>query len=457
MEREQYQQLAIGAGILAVIIAITSGRLPRWVRVMLVVGVAAIAAGAGLLAYRYATTPTTLTVVAGSLDGDAPRLMSAVAAKMTSTGSTVRLKVIDKGTTLEAVKAFAAGEADLAIARADTGNLSDARTVVTATHAIVMIVVPPGSSIESMDELKGKTVGVIGGELNHQIVAALTKEYDLGAAKVHFKDIALADVAQALKSKQVVAILVVMPVTEKYLGMLRELFPRNAKKPLGIVPIESAGAIAAVARAYESYDLPKGTLRGSPAVPDDDMTTLRVPFYLVANRKLSDDVVGALTKAVMDTRRDLVGEFPLLAQISAPSTDKDAFIPIHPGAAAYFDGDQKTLFDRYGDQFFYGSMILGSLMSILAAAWKFMTKDAEDETQRPLDRLYALVDQINEARSETDLAKIESSVDEILKPALDRISAGGADAAETNVLGLATHRLEYLLSQRRTALSARPG
>ena len=34
-------------------------------------------------------------------------------------------------------------------------------------------------------------------------------------------------------------------------------------------------AIAEKERAYESFDVPKGTLRGSPPVPEDDLTTLR--------------------------------------------------------------------------------------------------------------------------------------------------------------------------------------
>ena len=35
---------------------------------------------------------------------------------------------------------------------------------------------------------------------------------------------------------------------------------------------------------------------------------------------------------------------------------------------------KKTFFDKYGDQIFYGSMLLGTLTSLFAAAWKFMTK-----------------------------------------------------------------------------------
>ena len=107
----------------------------------------------------------------------------------------------------------------------------------------------------------------------------------------------------------------------------------------------------------------------------------------------------------MDARRDLSADFPILTQISAPDTDKDAFIPIHPGAAAFFEGDAKTIFDKYGDQFFYGSMLFGSLVSILAAIWKFMTR-SHPTAQRPLLQLYALMGQISASRDSSELTSV---------------------------------------------------
>jgi TRAP transporter TAXI family solute receptor len=449
----QWLKLAVGTALIAGVAAISTGRLPRWLRIAVIVAVVVLASGVGLFAYRQATQPTTLTVAAGSMDGESARLMSAIAARLNVTGAPVRLKVLDKGTVLEAVKTFSAGQADLAIARGDIGDLSAARTVVRVTHAVVLIVTPPGSPVESIDDLKGKTVGVIGADVNQRVVAAITDEYDLDRAKVRFTDLAPKDGPHAVQSKQVQAVLVVMPISEKYLAMLRDLFPQNAKLKPGLVPIESAGAIAAVARSYESYDLPKGTIRGSPPVPDDDLTTLRVPFYLVANNKLDNDVVTALTKAIMETRRDLMGEHPLLAHVSTPSTDKDALVPIHPGAAAYFDGDQKTFFDKYGDQIFYGSLLLGSFTSLLAAVWKFMIKDVGQPEASPLIRLYELSGDIRAAGNEADLAETEQRIDDILRRELERYASGDADSGESAALGLATHRLEYLIGQRRAALS----
>jgi hypothetical protein len=98
-------------------------------------------------------------------------------------------------------------------------------------------------------------------------------------------------------------------------------------------------------------------------------------------------------------------------------------------------------------------MLLGFAASMLAATWKFMTKGSYDPRESPLMRLYGLMDKIGAARSETELADAERDIDEILKLELAKHSSGNAEAAESAALGLATHRLERLIGQRRTALN----
>ena len=134
-----------------------STKLPRWLRAVLLVGVVILAAGAGLFAYRYFTRPVTLTVAVGSIDGEAAKAMSAMAGEFVSTNAPVRLKVIDSGTALEAANAFSSGKVDLAVVRGDVGDLSQAQAVVVVSHMVVLIIAPPGSSIDSMDKLKGRT------------------------------------------------------------------------------------------------------------------------------------------------------------------------------------------------------------------------------------------------------------------------------------------------------------
>src|SRR6202165_1232703 len=254
---------------------------------------------------------------------------------------------------------------------------------------VALVIAPPGSSIDGIDKLKGHRVGVIGGDTNSRIVDVLSKEYGLDRAKV-FKDIPLPDARRAIQSKEVGALLVVIPLAEKCLSLVRDLFQHGPKALPVLIPIESAGAIAEAERAYESFDVPKGTLRGAPPVPDDDLTTLRASLYLVASKTLGSDLIGTLAKTIMSVRRELLGEQPIFAQIAAPSTDADAYLPLHPGAAAFYNGTQQSFMDEYGNWIYLTPMILGGAATVLAAAWKFLGLGEPAIQQGPLGFFYAL-------------------------------------------------------------------
>jgi TRAP-type uncharacterized transport system substrate-binding protein len=432
-----------------------SRKLPLWVRFFLLAGVAILAAGAGLFGYRYFTRPVTLTLAVGSIDGEAAKAMSALASRLVTTNAPVRLKVIDSGTALEAADAFSSGKVDLAVVRSDVGDLSQAQAVLVVTHAVVLIVAPPGSSIDSMDKLKGHTVGVVGGMANSKIVEVLTKEYDLARAKVAFKNLTPADARQAVQSKSVGALLIVIPLTEKYLSQVRGLFAAGPKSAPVMIPIESAEAIAGTERAYESFDVPKGTLRVSPPDPDDDVTTLRATLYLVANKKLGTDLMTTFTQTILSARRDLLGEQPIFAQIAGPSTDQDAFLPLHPGAAAYFNGNQQSFMDEYGNWIYLTPMVLGGAATMLAAAWKFLGLGSQT-SEGPLDSLYALGRRIRKAATEAELSGIEEEIDDILSAERAKSADGDENAVDAATLNVAAHRLEGLIHDRRAVLTKRP-
>jgi len=281
----------------------------------------------------------------------------------------------------------------------------------------------------------------------------LTKEYDLVPA--NFKNIALTDVKQAIQSKQVSALLVAIPLAEKYLSLVRGFFQLDHKKIPVLIPIDSAAAIAEAERAYESFDIPKGAVRGSPPVPDDDLTTLRVSLYLVANKKLGTDLVTSLTQAIMSARRNLLREQPIFAQITAPSTDQDAYLPLHPGAAAVYNSTTQSFMDEYGNWIYLTPMVLGGAATLLAAAWKFLGV-GKPATQGPLDSLYALARRIRNVGSEAELSTIEEEIDEILTAEHAKSANGDETAVDDATLNVAAHRLESLIHDRRALLAKRP-
>jgi hypothetical protein len=250
--------------------------------------------------------------------------------------------------------------------------------------------------------------------------------------------------------------LLVLPLTERYLTLVKSLFREGPNSSPVLIPIDSAGAIAEVKGPYESFDIPKGTLRGAPPVPEDDVTTLRVGFYPVANKHLSPSLVAELTKQLMSVRRDLLGEQPLLAGIAAPDTDTDAFfIAVHPGAAAFYNGTEESFMDRYGNAIYLTPILLGAMASVFAAAWRFLGVRPLDPGQATLDMLCGLPGRIRKTDNEAELASIEEEVDAILHAQLARAADHEESTSEAHALIAAAHRVDNLIHHRRMVLAAR--
>src|SRR5215813_8928899 len=179
-------------------VGIDSIKLPLWLRIAVVAGLLAIAVAASLFAYRWYFRPVTLSIAVGSLDGEAPKVVSAIASRLAATNAPVRLKVVETAGALESANAFSSGKTDLAIVRGDVGDLSQAQAIVVLAQAVALLIAPPGSPITDMAGLKRMTVGVVAGDTNQKIVGILTKSYDLERANVVFKNLALDDVRRAL-------------------------------------------------------------------------------------------------------------------------------------------------------------------------------------------------------------------------------------------------------------------
>src|SRR5579871_2112080 len=191
-------------------IRIEGARLPIWLRVAVVLAVVVLTAAATLLAYRWYVRPVTLSIAVGSYDGDAPKIVSALASRLVVNNASVRLKLIETSGPIESAQAFSSGKTDLAVVRGDVGDLSQAQAIVVLAQAVALLVAPPGSTITDMAGLKRATVGVVAGDTNQKIVSVLAKAYDLDRANVVFKGIALDQVRRALETKEIRAALFVM-------------------------------------------------------------------------------------------------------------------------------------------------------------------------------------------------------------------------------------------------------
>jgi hypothetical protein len=102
-------------------------------------------------------------------------------------------------------------------------------------------------------------------------------------------------------------------------------------------------------------------------------------------------------------------------------------------------------------------MIFGGLVSVGAAAWKFLREGEPGKNEQALDLLYALGRRIRSADSETELSEIERDIDKVLQMQRVKAAAGDENALDVTMLNVAAHRLQSLVHDRRMLLAARPG
>jgi hypothetical protein len=280
-------------------------------------------------------------------------------------------------------------------------------------------------------------VGVVAGDTNQKIVSVLTV----------FKTVALDQVRRAFDTKEMGRPLRYTAERQILVAGTRAIPAERENRSSPDPDRECRGNCREGARLRELRHL-----RGAPPVPEDDVTTLQVSFYLVGKKSLDNDMIAGFTQAITSARRDLLAEWPILAQFKAPDTDAGAYLPVHPGAAEFYNDNQQTFLDKWSNAIFLAPMALGALATVLAAAWQFLRSGELKPSEPALDSLYALGRRIRHAENEKELLEIENQIDEVLRA--QRASADEDEyALDAATLNVAAHRLENLIHDRRAMLA----
>ena len=148
-----------------------------------------------------------------------------------------------------------------------------------------------------------------------------------------------------------------------------------------------------------------------------------------------------------------MAEHSNLSGIAEPDTDPDANIPVHPGAAAYYNDTRQSFMDKYGDDIYLTPMVFGVLASVFAVTWKFLGVGQSQAKSTTLRALYHLPRRIRNAEDETELKGIEEEFDDILKAEATRYLSGDERALDISTLTFAAHRLDNLIHNRRTTIA----
>jgi TRAP transporter TAXI family solute receptor len=431
-------------------------------RTLLIVLAAALAIfGTFAGVYYFAMRPVVLKIAVGPTNSDDLKVVQALTQAFTQTRSYVRLRPVQTDGAVASAEALALGKVDLAIIRGDLEVPKNAQAVATLRKNVVVLWAPPpakgkktGPKITKIAQLSGRRIGVLGRtEANVNLLKIILQQYRVDPNKVEIVQIPVADVDEAIRGQKADAYLAAGPVNSK---ITTEAIAASTKE--GGVPtflaIDSAEAIAQNHPVYESAEIPAGTYGGSPDRPDDEVKTISFSHHIVARKGLSEATIAAFTRQLFAIRQQLVSEFPLAAKIETPDTDKDAVIPVHPGAAAFVDGEEKTFLDRYSDYIWWSLMALSAMGSVGAWFAGYLKKDERQNNTSLRERLLDMIPAARHSDSAEELDKMQEEADTILRDTLLCYDHGAIEEGALTAFNIALDQFHNAVADRKALLAS---
>lgn len=409
--------------------------------------------------------PTVLRIAVGPPNSDDQKLVQTLSQIFARERGPIRLTPITTEGAVESIALLAAGKVDLAVARGDLNLPANAESVIILRKNVVVLWTPSGlpakgskrqptPKIKSIDQLSGHRIGVIGRtQANVTLLRVILTESGVNPDKVTVSQFAVNQIPDMARDASLEAYMTVGPLDSKITRDAIAATAASRGEPK-FLPIDVSETVAKKHPLYESEEIPASIFSSSPARPEDKVDTVSVNHLIIAPRSLSDTKVGAFARQVVNARPQLARELPNVPKIEKPDTDKDAALPAHEGAAAYFDGNERTFLERYTDYIWGIILVVSGLGSVGAWLQHYWKRDEREAYETHRDNLFGLITKARQAESPEDLTQMQGEADQILREALDCYEDGAIEEGDLSAIGLALDQFRHAVADRRMTIGS---
>ncbi|MBP0110590.1 TAXI family TRAP transporter solute-binding subunit [Bradyrhizobium vignae] len=428
---------------------------------LLVLAIGFLVFGAATGALYYALRPYSLKIAVGPPGSDDYKVIQAMADVFGSESRTVRLSPIKTEGAVESLALLGAGKADLAIGRADLEMPAEAQTVAVLRKNFVVLWAPAGPAsknsktkraprIKEVADLTARHVGIIGRTpANAALLRVILSASGAEADKVAVTHFGTDQIEELARDPSLDAFMAVGPLDSRITSDAVAATARTRGEPK-FLAVETSEAIALKHPRYESEEIPPGVF--DPAWPDDKVETVSVSHLIVARKSLSETTVAAFFRQLFTVRQAIARHVPGAAHIIKPDLEKDTELPVHRGAAAVIDGNERTFLDRYGDYFWFGLLLLSGIGSAVAWLRRYLNRDEREDNTSHRKRILAMVSSARTAESNQELVALQREADAIIRETLECYDDGAVEEEELAAFGLVLELLSSAIAERRAAL-----
>ncbi len=416
---------------------------------------------AGLLAvfgvtasvFYFVSQPKTLRLAVGPLGSEDARMAAGFVQGLNREKSSLRIRLVLTEGSEESAKKLDDSLADLAIVRPDIALPAQGDTALITRRSFPFIITTKATGIGRIADLRGRRIGVARNPAgNIVLLQRVLAQYEVGPSEVEIVGLTPDEIVPFAREGRIDAFFSINAVgsltNNDGINRLRSAWGED---PM-LIPIREAEAIKARYRSIETGEIVRGALGGDPPRPSENLPTISVTSRLMASQNLDDNLVGQVVKELLALRLTLAAELPSIQGLETPSTDKDAPLSVHSGAAAFIDGEQETFFERYGDWFYLAVMGLSMLGTGGAAILGQESAARRRRAMSGLDELLALLPVIRTCSNENELARLDREADEILTRVLSDFARGDLDGSGLAAYRLVMDQVGRAVAERRLAL-----
>ena len=379
----------------------------------------------------------TLVFAVGDANGPEARFAARLATVLKNDSSRLRLKIVPNGDNTKAIAQFERKDANLAILRTDAKIPARARAVAILEHDVLLLMSPAGKKIKTIAELKKKKIAVFAD--SESSVTMVRNILELSDPPEAAARIQMAPPGVAFDKLFTSGFGAVIAVAHASRALKDRSYEQYARR--GGFTLNSIDAAKAIARKYpflSEETVGAGMLSASPTLPEEDIETIGLEWLLVAQSRLSTATVSDLARIVYENKAELALDGGFASKIEPASTDKDAFIVAHPGAADYINDDIKSFVERYSDLMYVALAALGIIGSLFATLYAKVTRIAPEKASQLATAILDIGERMAYAKSLDQLDELQDELETILR----RVVIGLRDGTISSD-GLDTFKLGY--------------
>lgn len=374
--------------------------------------------------------PTVLRIAINKNAGPRYDIIQATAEQLEKTHASLRLKIVPTDSFADSATALDEGKADIAVVQSLRMPMQ-AQTIAILQRNPIIFIANKASKIDEVKDLSHKKLGLSdSSEFNQNLIQKILSQSNLTLKDVTLVTVSPDKIADALDHHSIDAMMTSMPIQGSFLqNTLHAIAKENEKKAV-IFGVDNAEALVQRFPELESYEIKAGVFGSNPPLPSEDMTTLSHSERLVANVTMSNNTASDLTRLIFTIKPTVAHQFPPANSIELLDPDTASKLDLHPGARAWYSGEQKSFIERYSDVFYLGVSVAGGLISLIGGLIGYLSKQRRDQTAVFINKAEALLLEVRQAHDFEALQAILINSDNLFKDAIEEFGNGQISAEQ---------------------------